>query len=62
MFFRQTVTSECNKHTYGNWRQILHELKMEHLVDLVNKVLIIIEIFSVGLSVYRRELSSGDCQ
>ena len=40
------VTSECNEHIYGNWRQILHELNMEQLIDLMNKCQFIQRQFS----------------
>ena len=30
-------TSECNEHTYGFWRMLLHEFKMEQLIRIVER-------------------------
>jgi hypothetical protein len=57
------VTSECNEHIYGNWRQILREFNMEQLIDLVNKVSIRTEaIFRSGLLEWRGKSSGGGYQ
>ena len=34
------LTSECNEHTYGNWRMILREFNVEQLIRIVQKSMI----------------------